>query len=122
MQNKLVISIEKLDKISRKKWLSQFPSQFPNEIWNGHWEREEKLLLDSLKRAEKEFPHELKEAIRKSNCKKYICSQNKHNKLWGLNDKTTPEEGGIIAQASSKKGCLEKASKIYGINLIFISF
>ena len=121
MEEKIIVKIEKLNEISRKRWLGRFPSYFPNDRWNGHWEREEALLLKELKEVESEFPYEFREAVRKSLTKKYICSQNIHNGLWGLDDTITPQGGGVIAQSKTKKDCLEKAVKVHGINLMFIS-
>lgn len=121
-QETLIRKIEKLNKISRKKWLSRFPKLFPNERWNGHWEREEKRLLKELNKIDSKFPYEFREAVRKSDCEKYYCSRNRHNDLWGLDSTHTPQGGGIIAQSKTKEGCLKQAVKVYGINLMFISY
>lgn len=113
----LIKKIEKLNNISKKRWLSRFPSQFPDEIWNGHWHREETLLLKELE----EIPErDLRKAVRKSGCKRYYCSSNSHDGLWGLDTENTPQGGGVIAQANSKEECIKLAFEVYGINKIFI--
>lgn len=115
----LITKIEKLNNISEKRWLGRF---FSNQKWNGHWEREEQRLLKELNKIDSEFPYEFREALRKSHCKKYYCSRNHHNGLWGLDTSNTPQGGGVIAQSKTKEGCLKQAVEVYGINLMFISY
>lgn len=116
----MIRKIEKLNKISERRWLSRFPSHFPEKVWNGHYHRLETLLKKELEQIKEESPRRFYEAVNRSNTKKYVCSCNGHDGKWGLDDVITPQGGGIIAQASTKKKCLEIAFEVYGINSIFI--
>lgn len=116
----IIKKLEKIDKISRKRWLSQFPSRFPNEIWNGHWEREETLLRKELDILERTFPIQFRKAMSECSCKKYYMSRNNHSNRIGLDTERTPEGGGTIAQTDSFEETVKVALKVYGINNYFI--
>lgn len=120
MEKQIITKLEKLDKISRKRWLGSFPSHFPDEIWNGHWEREEKLLKKDLNSLKENNPKEFKSAIQKCDCKKYYMSCNHHNGKVGLDTEMTPQGGGTIAQSDSEENTIRIAFEVYGINDYFI--
>lgn len=120
-KNKALIikKLEEINEISRKKWLSQFPSHF-NVKWNGHWKRCEILLEKELDDLEIKYPFTFKEAIREADVKKYYISRNEHDGRVGLDTQSTPQGGGIIAQSDSFENTRKIAKEIYGINKYFI--
>lgn len=117
----IIRKLEKIDEISKKKWLSQFPSHFPNEIWNGHWEREESLLRKELDELERKFPIQFRKAVNECSCKKYYMSINNHSGRIGLDTERTPQGGGTIAQSDNEETTLKIAFEVYGINKYFIN-
>lgn len=116
----IIKKLEKLNNISRKRWLGRFPSHFPDEIWNGHWQREESLLKKNLEELQEKYPITFRKAIDECNCKKYFISRNIHNDRVGLDTQDTPQGGGTIAQTDSFEETVKVALKVYGINNYFI--
>lgn len=112
----LVKKLEKLDKISRVKWLSGFPS-LTDKVWNGDLQRQEALLIKDIDSYPKK---DIKKAVRETDCKKYYMSANAHTGLIGLDTEDTPQGGGIIAQSDSFEETERIAFEVYGINKYFI--
>ena len=110
--------LEKLNNISRKRWLSGF-SLF-DDVWNGHYQREERLLQKELDKIKKDFPSEFSKAINECDCQKYYCTRNHHSNRVGLDSEITPQGGGIIAQSDSFEETEKIALEVYGINSYFI--
>lgn len=120
MEKQIITKLEKLDEISRKRCLSRFPSYFPDEIWNGHWKREETLLKKELEKIKNTNPEMFWECVEKADVQKYVMSSNIHDGRVGLNTEITPEGGGLIAQTSTEDKCIKIAFEVYGINSYFI--
>lgn len=116
----IIKKLEKLNNISKVRWLSRFEGSFSQYIWNGHYQREEKRLQKELEEYKALYPFTFSEAIHKCNCQKYIISRNHHNNRIGLNTDWTPEGGGTIAQTDNYKDTMKIAFEVYGINHYFI--
>lgn len=117
MKNLIIKKLEEIDRISRKRWLSNFSE---SEVWNGHLERTELLLEKQLDELKEKFPSSFKEGIQEANVKKYYISRNHHNDKVGLDTDLTPEGGGVIAQSNSFEQTEKIAKEVYGINKYFI--
>ena len=112
--------LEKLDKISRTKWLSKFPEHFPNKVWNGDLQRQESLLIKELDKLNDEHGEEFFKALDKANVSIYYLTQNRHDGKWGLDASATTQGGGVIAQSNNEEESIKIAFEVYGINKYFI--
>lgn len=109
-------NLRKLHVNMKVRWEEQFPSIYGEKKFNGQNQRNINMALRELSK----FP--LTEVRKEASKMKltYIISQNSHDGKWGLDKNTSPEGGGVIAQANTYVKCVIRAKNEFGIHPIFI--